>query len=107
MKLTHYPPFTTSLLHDGGHALRLCESQEPFELASIEADDDLAIDDRDRCGHIAELLELFQSLRIHCDIAVLERDPFRRKKLLRPMAEHSARLRIDDHTLLAHCGSLL
>jgi hypothetical protein len=73
----------------------------------IEADDDLTIDDRDGRGHIAQLLELLQGLRIRRDIAVLERDPFRGKKLLRPMAEHSVRLRIDDHTLLAHCGSLL
>jgi hypothetical protein len=103
-----YPPLSMRYaLRNLGHAPRLCDAKEPFGLAPIEADDDLAIDDRDWCGHIAELLEFFQSLRTPCDITVLEGDPFRGKKLLRPMAEHSSRLGLDDYTLLAHCGSLL
>jgi hypothetical protein len=68
----------------------------------IEADDDLAIDDRDGRGHIAQVLELLQGFRIRRDIGVFERNPFGCKKLLRPMAEHSSRLGIDDDLLLAH-----
>lgn len=37
-------------------------------------------------------LECFQGLGILCDVAVLELNPFLRKKVLRAMAEHSSRL---------------
>jgi hypothetical protein len=55
---------------------RLCDSEEPFERAAIEADDDVAIDDGDGRCHIAELLDLFQGQRIFGDIAARKGNPF-------------------------------
>ncbi len=85
--------FSCSLRH------ALLDAQEPLDLASVEADDHLAIDDRHRSRPHPELQQLLQRLRILSDVLRDELDALLRKKLFLLVAGASPWLAIDDHLL--------
>ena len=77
----------------------LLDAQEPLDLATVKADDHLAIDDRDRSRPQSELLQLLQRLRIVPDVLRDELDALLRKKLFLLVAGASPWLGINDHLL--------
>ena len=87
----------------------LAEPQEALDLATVKADDHLAIDDRDRSRPHPELQQLLQRLRVLPDVLRDELDALLRKKLFLLVAGASPWLGIDDHLLrhdllLAYCA---
>jgi len=79
--------------------LYLGEPQEPLDLATVKADDHLAIDDRDRSRPQPELQQLLQRLWVLPDVLRGKLDPLLRKKLFLLVTGASPGLGINDHLL--------
>jgi len=78
------------------------QPQQAFELAPVEPDHDLAVNEGHGGGPVAELLEFLERRGILADVLVRERDPLLRKKLFLCVAARSARLAVDDHLFRHH-----
>ena len=68
--------------------------------------DRLVIDKRYRRRHQTPLLKFVQGRFIAAHVALLKWDPVLRKKLFRPVAEHSAWLSKDDNFRLNPCVTI-
>jgi len=79
------------------HALR--DAKQPLDLATVKADDHLAIDDRDRSRPQPELQQLLQRLWVLPDVLRGELDALLRKKLFLLVTGASPGLGINDHLL--------
>jgi len=79
------------------HALR--DAKQPLDLATVKADDHLAIDDRDRSRPQPELQQLLQRLWVLPDVLRGKLDALLRKKLFLLVAGASPGLGINDHLL--------
>jgi hypothetical protein len=77
----------------------LAEPEEPFDLASVKADNHLAIDDRDRRRPQSELLQFLQRLWIVPDVLRGKLDALLRKKLFLLVAGASPGLGINNDLL--------
>ena len=77
----------------------LRDAKQLLDLATVKADDHLAIDDRDRSRPQPELQQLLQRLRILPDVLRDELDPLLRKKLFLLVTGASPGLGINDHLL--------
>jgi hypothetical protein len=82
---------------------RLGDAQHRLQLGSIEADDGLAVDQRDGRGAEAQLQQLLQGRLVLADVLADERDLVSRKELFLLVARASAGLRVQHH-LLRHAG---
>ncbi len=67
-------------------------SEKARQLLRVEAHHNLAVNQRDGRGHIAKPLKLLERRFILADVAFFVGNAFLRKKLFRPIAEHSVRL---------------
>jgi hypothetical protein len=75
-----------------------------IDFRRVKADNRVAVNDGDRRSHESEPLQFLDRAWVLSNIAFLVPNLFLRKILFRPLAEHSARLRVDRY-LLRHCIS--
>ena len=78
-------------------AANLADAKQPLDPLPVEADDHLAINDRDRGCPKSKLLQFLQRLLIFQDILCDEFHTLLRKKLFLLVTEASAGLDVDDH----------
>ncbi len=74
----------------------LAQPEQPLDLAAIEADHHLIINDGDRGRPVAEPQQLIKSRLVFLDVLVCKGNPLLRKKLFLLVACPSARLTVDD-----------
>lgn len=84
----------------------LADAENLLDLSLVEADDHLAIDDRDRGCSETQLLQFLQRLLIFEDILCDKFYTPLRKKLFLLVAEASAGLDVDDHLFRHDCSPL-
>jgi hypothetical protein len=104
MALTFFPPasswhnfaeYRRPFSHGKGERLTLTlliKTQQPAEPGTVKPYHRFIINQGDRCGHQAPFLEFVQGCFVTAHIALFKRDAVPRKKLFRPITEHSARL---------------
>ena len=76
------------------------EAEERRQLILVKAYHRLSVNQSDRGGHQAALLQFLQRSVVCADVALFELDPLLRKKLLRPFAEHSTGLTENNHLVI-------